>query len=116
MYIKGINIPLDVDYDGKHDVIYYTDAAGLAAANALCNNPSAERVQVSRPSEGRSTVQIVEAGDGTGYYLGWLIHQNDQKVWGPKQYVFPIPKTALNDNPNLKQNPGWENGARNDGN
>lgn len=35
---------------------------------------------------------------------------------GAKQYLYPIPVSALNKNPQLDQNPGWEDGATNDGN
>ena len=115
MYIPGINIPLDVDRNGTHDVIYYIDAAGLAAAEALSNNPNCYRVQVST-SRDASIIQIHEAGDGKGYYLSWLTNQDNLKVWGPKQYFYPIPVNALNINKNLVQNKGWENGAYNDGN
>ena len=115
MYIPGINIPLDVDRNGTDDVIYYTDAAGLAAAEALSNNPNSYRVQVST-DRSASIIQIHEAGNGTGYYLSWLTNQDNLKVWGPKQYFYPIPINALNINPNLVQNRGWENGATNDGN
>ena len=115
MYIPGVNIPLDVDRNGMHDVIYYTDEAGLAAAEALSNNPEIARVQVST-DPAAEILQIHPAGDGKGYYLAWLTHQDQMRVWGPKQYLYPVPKGAINLNPNLSQNPGWENGARNDGN
>ena len=115
MYISGINQPLDVDNDGIHDVIYYTDEAGLAAAEALLNNSLAYRVPVST-DPGASTIQVHPAGNGTGYHLAWMTQSDHLKVWGPKQYFYPIPINALNLNPNLKQNTGWENGATNDGN
>lgn len=115
MYISGINKPLDVDHDGTHDVIYYTDAAGLAAAEALSNNMNLYRVRVST-DPAAEIVQVHPAGDGTGYYLAWFTNNDSRKVWGPKQYFYPIPVGALNNNANLMQNPGWENGATNDGN
>ena len=115
MYISGINQPLDVDHDGTDDVIYYTDAAGLAAAEALSNNTNVYRVQVST-DPAAEIIQVHAAGDGTGYYLAWFTNNDDKKVWGPKQYFYPIPVGALNNNPQLVQNPGWEHGATNDGN
>jgi len=115
MYIPAINKPLDVDHNGTHDVIYYTDETGLAAAESTLNNPSAYRVEVS-PDPNAKIIQIHPAGNGTGYYLTWRTNEDQLKVWGPKQYFYPIPKTALNINPNLVQNKGWENGATNDGN
>lgn len=115
MYISGVNKPLDVDHNGTHDVIYYTDDAGLAAAMALSNNSNPYKVKVStNPSA--DIIQIHPAGNGTGYYLAWFTNNDSKKVWGPKQYLYPIPIGAINLNSNLEQNPGWENGATNDGN
>lgn len=115
MYISGINQPLDVDHNGTHDVIYYTDASGLAAGLALSNNSGLYKVQVSTdPAAG--IIQVHAADNGKGYYLAWFTNNDSKKVWGPKQYLYPIPVTALNNNPQLVQNPGWENGATNDGN
>jgi hypothetical protein len=115
MYIKGINMPLDVDHNGTDDVIYYTTAAGLADALNKSNNPDIMKVNVSTDPDA-SIIQVHPAGDGTGYYLAWYTNNDSKKVWGPKQYLYPIPIDALNKNQNLVQNPGWENGATNDGN
>ena len=115
MYISGVNQPLDVDHNGSHDVIYYTDNAGLAAAAALSNNPNPYKVKVSTDSNAE-IIQVHPAGNGSGYYLAWYTNNDSKKVWGPKQYLYPIPVGAINLNPQLQQNPGWENGATNDGN
>ncbi len=115
MYISGINKPLDVDHNGTDDVIYYTDDAGLTAAEALSNNPDIDEVQVSK-DPAADIIQVHSAGDGKGYYLAWFTQNDDKKVWGPKQYLYPIPIEAINKNKELTQNPGWENGATNDGN
>lgn len=115
MYIPAINQPLDVDHNGTHDVIYHTDDAGLDAAMATSNNPNPYRVRVSTDPDA-NIIQVHPAGNGTGYYLAWYTNNDDKKVWGPKQYLYPIPINAINLNPNLQQNPGWENGALNDGN
>lgn len=115
MYIDGINQPLDVDHDGTHDVVYYTDATGLKAAEASSNNSAMAKVQVSTDPNAE-IIQVHSAGDGEGYYLAWFTNNDSKKVWGEKQYLYPIPVNALNLNPQLEQNPGWENGATNDGN
>ena len=115
MYIAGINQLLDIDHDGVHDVIYYTNDAGLEAALSLSNNPDLYTVQVSTDISS-PILQVHPAGNGTGYYLAWRTNEDNLKVWGPKQYLYPIPIGALNLNPALGQNPGWENGATNDGN
>lgn len=115
MYISGINQPLDIDHNGTHDVIYYTEEAGRNAAEALSNNPNAYKVPVSTDPASQS-IQVRQAGNNIGYYLTWYTHNDHLKVWGPKQYLHPIPIGAQNLNPNLGQNPGWEKGATNDGN
>src|SRR5690625_287820 len=115
MYIQDVNIPLDVDHDGVDDVIYYTDDAGRAEAEKLANTTELYRVRVSKDANAE-IIQVHEAGDGKGYYLAWYTNNDSKKVWGPKQYLYPIPIGAINLNKELKQNPGWENGATNDGN
>lgn len=115
MYIPGINQPLDVDHNGTHDVIYYTNNDGLAAAVALSNNANLYKVKVST-DPAATIIQVHAAGDGVGYYLAWYTNNDSKKVWGPKQYFYPIPVSALNKNPQLVQNQGWANGATNDGN
>lgn len=114
MYISDINKPLDVDHNGSHDVIYYTDDKGLAAAIAASNNANPFRVRVST-NPNAEIIQVHPAGNGTGYYLAWYTNNDAKKVWGAKQYLYPIPIGAINLNPKLAQNPGWENGATNDG-
>lgn len=115
MYIQAINQPLDVDHNGTHDVIYYTDDEGLKIAESLSNNSDLFKVRVSLDPNAE-IIQVHSAGDDQGYYLAWYTHNDSKKVWGPKQYLYPIPVSALNLNPQLEQNPGWENGATNDGN
>ncbi len=115
MYISAINKPLDVDHNGTHDVIYYTDNTSLAAGVALSNNANLYKVKVSTDRTA-NIIQVHAAGNGTGYYLAWFTNNDSKKVWGPKQYYYPIPVGSLNKNPQLTQNKGWENGATNDGN
>lgn len=115
MYIPDVNKPLDVDHNGVDDVIYYTDDDSLTSAENAANNPDVYKVQVSK-DPGAEIIQVHPAGDGQGYYLAWYTNNESKKVWGPKQYLYPLPVGALNNNPNLEQNPGWENGATNDGN
>jgi len=118
IYIPAINQALDVDKNGSYDVIFYTSAAELqnaqsaigAAAAANCVN-----VPVTTDLSSTSNILAMAAGDGTGYYLVWDIASESRRVWGNKQYFYPLPILVLTRNPNLTQNPGWENGATNDG-
>lgn len=122
MYISQLNIPLDLDRDGTYDVIFYNSKEGLENAKVLTGNwdiasKTCATVYVEE-GEGRPNqlhlVKKVEGADG--YYLTWDYPNNYKRVWGKKQYLYPIPYMAIVKNPNLAQNPGWENGATNDGN
>lgn len=116
MYISAVNTALDVDHNGTPDVIYYTDAAGLAAAEAAINwatyKSTCATVKVTTDLTA-SGVQVIP--QGTGYYLAWDSQENSVRVFGKKQYLYPIPSLVMVKNPNLTQNSGWENGATNDG-
>ena len=43
---------------------------------------------------------------GTSGYMQCYIHM--ERKWDDRKYVHPIPTNALNVNPGLGQNPGWE--------
>ncbi|MDR1173147.1 MAG: RagB/SusD family nutrient uptake outer membrane protein [Bacteroidales bacterium] len=118
MYIPAINQALDVDRNGIYDVIYYTTAEELKnAQDAIGATAAADcaTVQVST-DPAATTIQVHAAGNGTGYYLAWFTHNDGMKVWSDKQYFYPIPTLVMVKNPDITQNPGWENGATNNGN
>lgn len=97
MYVPALNTPMDLDGDGTADVLFYhgtkpTIPSGCAA---------------------------IEVGAGKGSALtdgdhGTLTWQDDQpqlrRVWyaDGRQYLYPIPASAILLNPKLKQNPGWQ--------
>ena len=97
MYVPALNTPMDLDGDGTADVLFYhgtkpTIPSGCAA---------------------------IEVGAGKGSALtdgdhGTLTWQDDQpqlrRVWyaDGRQYLYPIPASAILLNPELKQNPGWQ--------
>lgn len=121
---RGINIPavnqaLDMDHNGTPDVIYYTSAAGLERAKAEIdwNTYSATCATVSVSTDPKAdNLQVKPQANGTGYYLTWDTQNDGNRVWGEKQYLYPIPALTIVKNPNITQNPGWEDGASNDGN
>lgn len=115
MFIADLNKPLDVDHNGVDDVIYYTGADELNAALKQSNNDNIMKVEVSTDLNASSKIQVQPA-DGKGYNLAWDKGSDVEKVWGEKQYLYPIPVAAINENPNLEQNTGWEDGTTNDGN
>lgn len=96
IYVPEINVQMDLDHDGTTDVIFYKGEVptGLPAS---C-------IPVSIDSETRQGLTEENSGNLTWY-------DNDPaRVWyeDGRQYYYPIPKSAINLNNNLKQNPGWE--------
>ena len=122
MYIPELNVPMDLDQDGTYDVIFYTSDEGLESAKSLTEDWGAASatcatVYVEEGAGSSSQLQLVEKVDGdSGYYLTWNTPNDDKRVWGEKQYLYPIPSSVMVKNPNITQNPGWEDGATNNGN
>lgn len=122
MYIPELNVPIDLDQDGTYDVIFYTSDEGLETAKALTgdwNTASATcaPVYVEEGAGSSSQLQLVEKVSGAnGYYLTWDVPNDYKRVWGNKQYFYPIPSSVMVKNQNITQNTGWEDGATNDGN
>jgi len=114
IFVPVVDEPLDMDGDGAPDVIFYTSDEKRKAAQAM---PGGKDCQVRLVSSDPSSpnVQIHQVLGG-GYYLTWGTQEDNIRVFGEKQYLYPIPASAMIKNPNLTQNPGWENNASNDGN
>lgn len=119
----GINIPatnkaLDMDNNGTPDVIYYTSDEGLSSAKAEIDwskySSTCAVVNVSTDPQS-SNLQVKKSSDGNGYYLTWDTQNDYKRVWGNKQYLYPIPALVMVKNPNIVQNTGWEDGATNNG-
>lgn len=89
MYVPAMDVNYDLNGDGKPDVCFVTKT----------------------PSPTVSGVQYREIGGDfllTEQTKGYLVsYKNVERKWEDRKYVRPIPTTALNDNPNLGQNPGW---------
>lgn len=94
LYVPALNELMDLDRDGTPDVVFYI---GTKPVNlpATCTPISV----------GADTQQGLTAG--TKGCLTWS--DNDPRVWyeDDRQYYYPIPASAIQKNPNLKQNPGW---------
>ena len=122
MYIKELNSPIDMDHDGTFDVIFYTDNDGLEAAKSATGDwtsasATCATVYVEEGAGSSSQLQLVEKlTREEGYYLTWDTPNEYKRVWGDKQYLYPIPASVMVLNPNIVQNTGWENGSTNDGN
>jgi hypothetical protein len=122
MYIPELNAPIDLDKSGTYDVIFYTSTAGLTAAKALTGDwtkasTTCATIYVETGAGSSKQLQLVEKVDGAdGYYLTWDVPNEYKRVWGNKQYFYPIPSTVMVKNPKIVQNNGWANGGTNDGN
>ena len=90
IYVPAMNVNYDLDGDGKADVCFVT------------RQPSSTTKGVQYRIIGND----FQLTDGTSGNL--VSYKNVERRWNDKKYVRPIPTKALNDNPNLGQNPGWE--------
>ena len=97
LHIPALGKPFDMNGDGKNDICFYSKS-----------NP--------KPSSNEAGVTYVEitAKDGdnvTTYALNGdncLVYLLDRQ-WSDHQYLYPVPKNAIDINPNLlPQNPGWD--------
>lgn len=94
IYVPALNVQMDLDRDGTPDVLFYNGEkpTGLPAT---CT-------PVSVGSETRQGLTGSTSGN-----LTWM--DDDPRIWysDNRQYYYPIPKSAIDRNGNLKQNPGW---------
>ena len=91
-YVPAINTLMDLNGDGKADVYFYTGSA-----------PGNQQSGVSYVSVGGASLKLA---NGTSGELHWL--DNSPRTWSDYMYLNPIPYSALQLNPNLGQNPGWQ--------
>ncbi len=88
---------VDVNNDGKADVLFYQGTAPAAIAGVTF-------VNVSPIISGASNPQTLS--NGTFGELHWL--DNVTRQWGDYMYLYPIPYGDLTLNPGLLQNPVWQ--------
>lgn len=96
-YVPALNQPIDLNGDGKLDVLFYKTTAPTAISGvtfinvaATLSNGSVNPQRLSNDSYGEIT---------------WL--NNVTRKWEDKKYLYPIPTADLLINPKLGQNPGW---------
>jgi len=90
-YVPALNTPLDLNGDGILDVAFYTTAPASKVSGVTYIDVSKQPQTLSGGSKGE---------------LHWL--DNITREWHDYQYLYPIPFADLQVNPNLVQNPGWE--------
>lgn len=95
---NGIYIPAlgeyDLNEDGIIDVVFYQ------GTKPVSSNPKAAFVNIGAPNE----IGKLSLTNGTS---GELIWNAGVRQWLDKKYLYPIPASDLERNPNLGQNPGW---------
>jgi hypothetical protein len=98
-YVPALNQLMDLDQDGKPDVLFYqgskpSNVAGVTYVN-VSNNIG-------------STVNPQTLEHGTYGNIQWLVNGDPGRVWDEWRALYPIPYNDRLLNPNLSQNPGWD--------
>lgn len=96
-YVPELNKPMDLNGDGKNDVLFYSGTAPSPISGVTFVNVS--------PTLPNGSVNPQRLSNGTYGEITWL--NNVARVWEEKKYLYPIPTTDLQINPKLGQNPGW---------
>ena len=96
-YVPLLNSPMDLNEDGKNDVLFYSGTAPGAIAGVTFINVS--------PTLTGGAVNPPTLRGGTIGEITWLT--NTVRKWEDKKYLYPIPTSDMLINPKLVQNPGW---------
>lgn len=89
---------MDLNGDGKNDVLFYKGTAPASMAGVTFINVS--------PNLANGSVNPQRLSNDTFGEISWL--NNIERRWEDKKYLYPMPTTDLLINPHLGQNPGWE--------
>jgi hypothetical protein len=92
IYVPSVNTNIDLDGDGTPDVCFYNTSAPPSAVNGV----------VYVPIGGTNGTTLSNGTSGRIYYLN-----NGHRLWYDYKYLYPIPYSEEQLNPNLVQNPGW---------
>ncbi len=95
IYVPALEKLIDLDHDGTPDVIFFDGKKKPASISA----PSGV-AKVAIGGEEKNFQTMTEDN-----HLEW--YKAVPRSWEDKQYLYPIPKTAIVKNKNLEQNKGW---------
>ncbi|WP_185216709.1 RagB/SusD family nutrient uptake outer membrane protein [Sphingobacterium mizutaii] len=97
IYVPALNTLMDLDHDGKMDVVFYD---GSQSGPSITVPSGVAKVAIGGKATNFQTLTADK-------HLEWFKAQ--PRTWDPnnKQYLYPIPATAIVKNENLVQNPGW---------
>ncbi|MFC0316861.1 MULTISPECIES: RagB/SusD family nutrient uptake outer membrane protein [Olivibacter] len=97
IYVPALNVLMDLDHNGSYDVVFY--------------DGNTEGPTIAVPS---GCAKVAIGGKSTNYqtltanrHLEWFKAQPRKWYEDGRQYLYPIPSTAIVKNNNLSQNPGW---------
>jgi hypothetical protein len=90
---------MDLDQNGKPDICFYQ---GTPPGNVS----GVTYVNVSPKIGNNTNPQILE--HGTYGNILWLTQANPGPIWEEWRALYPIPYNDRQLNPNLSQNPGWD--------
>jgi len=96
IYVPALDTPLDLNEDGKMDVVYYVNEPEIA--------PPYPAIPVGETYGGQPNPYRLS--NGTYGEITWL--NTVPRKWEDKLYYYPIPEDDRLTNPNLGQNPGWQ--------
>lgn len=96
-YVATLVTPMDLNEDGILDVAFYTGTRPSPAVSGVTY------VNISPTISGAVNSQLLK--NGTSGELTWM--NNIKRKWDDKMYYYPIPQSAVLQNPALGQNPGW---------
>ncbi|MBC7903238.1 MAG: RagB/SusD family nutrient uptake outer membrane protein [Gemmatimonadaceae bacterium] len=96
-YVPALNTAMDLNGDGKNDVLFYQGTAPAAQAGVTFINVS------DKLANGNTNPQRLS--NGTSGEITWL--NNVNRKWEYRKYLYPIPQADLLMNPALGQNAGW---------
>ncbi len=97
IYVPGLNIPMDLNSDGKLDVCFVKETPASPVPGVTYINVAAT---IS------SGVNPQRLSNDTYGEVHWL--DNVTRTWADFKYLYPIPFNDLTLNPALEQNPGWQ--------
>jgi hypothetical protein len=95
-YVPALNVPMDLNEDGKPDVCFYQ----VMPANPVAG---VNYINVAPTINGGPNPQRLS--NDTSGELTWL--STTKRIFEQKNYLYPIPESDRLFNPKLGQNPGW---------
>ena len=92
IYVPAVNTNIDLDGDGTPDVCFYTTSAPPGSVNGVSYVPVG----------GSNLTTLSNGTSGRVFFLN-----DGSRKWFDYKYLYPLPFSELQLNPNLTQNPHW---------